>query len=541
MKKSIFILDGISVSPYDSEGKALELAEKKLRRVGISAEECELSIFKKSIDARRRDDIKLVFSVSAECPDGVRGISEKMLRAGARRIGTDGIKVERGSLKTASRPLVVGMGPAGLFCALVLAENGYRPTIIDRGDNIFDRVRKVDRFYTERKLDTESNIQFGAGGAGTFSDGKLLTRINDPKCSYVLDTFRRFGAPDEITLKAKPHIGTDILRNVVDNILCEIKRLGGEVKYRCKLIGIEELACGNVIAKTTSGDIECSALVLALGHSARDTYEMLIEKNFSIAAKPISVGVRIEHKRSFIEEALYGKFAGLETLGAAEYALSDTKGERGVYTFCMCPGGEVVAAASELGGVVVNGMSSYARDGENSNSAIAVSVRTEDFQPVRGSLALGAIEYQRSIERAAFEAGGGDYSVPVQTVGDFMSGKSGTCPYAVMPTYMGGASYKCASMDDVLPEHITRSLRYGLSSFDKRINGFAMSGALLSGAETRTSAPVRILRGEDMRAIGMGNIYPCGEGAGYAGGITSAAVDGIKTALAIASSTAPCE
>jgi uncharacterized FAD-dependent dehydrogenase len=243
--------------------------------------------------------------------------------------------------------------------------------------------------------------------------------------------------------------------------------------------------------------------------------------------------VRIEHKRTFIEEALYGRLAGHKNLGAAEYALSDTRGERGVYTFCMCPGGEVMAAASECGGVVVNGMSRYARDGENSNSAVAVSVRCEDFEAVDGSLPLGAIEFQRRIERAAFAAGGGGYSVPVQTVGDFLSGKKGTEPKNVKPTYMNGENFKCASMDDVLPDFVCASLRYGLSSFDKKIKGFASSDALLSGAETRTSSPLRILRGENMTALGKKSIYPCGEGAGYAGGITSAAVDGIKTALAI--------
>ena len=534
-----YILDGLCISPFDDESRVLELAQKKLRGAGITTSDLEMNIFKKSVDARKRDDIKLVYSVCVKtdkCTDRT-----KLSKLGARRAEFDELTVKKGSRKTASPPLVVGMGPAGLFCALILAENGYRPVIIDRGDRISDRVKAVERFYTERSLDPESNIQFGAGGAGTFSDGKLLTRINDPKCAYVLETFRRFGAPDEITLKAKPHIGTDILRYVVDNILTEIERLGGEVIYRCKLTDIERIAEDNIAVKTTKGDFTCSALVLALGHSARDTYEMLIKKNFSICAKPISVGVRIEHKRKFIEEALYGRFAGIASLGAAEYALSDTKGERGVYTFCMCPGGEVVAAASECGGVVVNGMSSYARDGENSNSAIAVSVHPDDFEAVNGSLALGAIEYQRRIERAAYAAGGGDYSVPIQTVGDFMSGKSGTQPNTVMPTYMGGKGFETASMDDILPDYVTKSLRYGLLSFDRKIHGFAMNEALLSGAETRTSAPVRILRGEDMRALGMGSIYPCGEGAGYAGGITSAAVDGIKAALAIASCFAPCE
>ncbi len=539
MAEKIYVLDGISVSPFDSEDKVLSLARKKLRSSGISPERYELNVFKKSVDARKKDDIKLVYSVSARC-SGDTEDAGRFSSIGARAVELDSLDVCVGEEKMAARPVVVGMGPAGLFCALILAENGYKPVIIDRGDCVSDRVASVNRFYTDRLLDAESNIQFGAGGAGTFSDGKLLTRINDPKCAYVLETLRRFGAPEEVTVKAKPHIGTDILREVVDNILSEIERLGGEVIYRCKLTDIIERG-GVAVARTTKGDFECSALVLALGHSARDTYGMLLRKDFNIVAKPISVGVRIEHKRSFIEEALYGKLAGLPSLGAAEYALSDTKGERGVYTFCMCPGGEVVAAASEEGGVVVNGMSHYARNGENSNSAVAVSIRTEDFESVDGSLALGAIEFQRRIERAAFAAGGGDYSVPVQTVGDFLEGKRGSEPCEVMPTYMGGNSYKLASMEDVLPDYVISSLKYGLLSFDRRIRGFAMSGALLSGAETRTSSPVRILRGEDMRAIGKGSIYPCGEGAGYAGGITSAAVDGVKTALAIAERFAPAE
>lgn len=534
MNKKTFILDGIALSPDAPYEDALRKAKKQLRSVGVSSGDFSLNIYKKSIDARRKDDIKLIYGVSVK-PKGA--ITEQQCNAirrlGAREINSDEMKVVFGEQPMKKRPLVVGMGPAGMFCALVLAEHGYRPIIIDRGDSVEDRVRAVERFYTYHTLDTDSNIQFGAGGAGTFSDGKLLTRINDPMCAYVLDTFADFGAPEEVRIKAKPHIGTDILRVVVDNILNRISELGGEVIYRCKLTDIEELSDGSVKALTTKGDFDCSAVVLALGHSARDTYEMLLSKNFDIIAKPISVGVRIEHKRWHIEEALYGKFAGHPALGAAEYALSDTKGERGVYTFCMCPGGEVVAAASEEGGVVVNGMSKYARDGENSNSAVAVSVRVEDFERIDGSAVLGAIALQRKIERAAFAAGGGEYAVPVQTVGDFMSGKWGSDPIDVSPTYMDGNNYKAANMDNVLPDFVTSSLRYGLSSFDRKIAGFASPTALLSGAETRTSAPLRILRGEDMRALGRGNIYPCGEGAGYAGGITSAAVDGIKTALAI--------
>ncbi len=538
MKQNIYIFDGISLSPSVSEKLALGEVEKKLSAKGLGPASYRLDIYRKSVDARHKNEVKLVYSVSVRPISDTDSHKDIFQRMGARVLETGKFEISFGQEKMNARPLVVGMGPAGMFCALILAENGYAPIIIDRGDCIGDRVRVVSKFYKSHVLDTDSNIQFGAGGAGTFSDGKLLTRINDPKCAYVLETFRRFGAPEDITVKAKPHIGTDVLRGVVDNILNHIKDLGGEVIYRCKLTGLQETSNG-VVAHTTRGSFDCSCVVLALGHSARDTYGMLIENNFNIVPKPISVGVRIEHKRARIEEALYGKYAGNKALGAAEYALSDTKGQRGVYTFCMCPGGEVVAAASEEGGVVVNGMSSYARDGENSNSAVAVSVRVDDYESINGSLALGAIDFQRRIERSAFAAGGGEYSVPVQTVGDFMKKITVSEPRDVMPTYMGGNNFKVASMDNVLPPFVTESLRYGLASFDKKIRGFASDTALLSGAETRTSAPLRILRGEDMRAIGKGNIYPCGEGAGYAGGITSAAVDGIKVALAIAAKYRP--
>ncbi len=532
MNREKYIIDAISVSPDGGETEALSIVKKKLDKLGIPSGDYDLTIFKKSVDARKRQDVRLVYSVAVTAVDGKRLSQKTFDKLGARKILNTEIEFQYGDREMSARPMVVGMGPAGMFCALVLAEQGYRPIIIDRGDCVSDRVLAVDRFYSDGKLDTDSNIQFGAGGAGTFSDGKLLTRINDEKCSYVLDTFKKFGAPEDITLKAKPHIGTDILRVVVDNILRRIEELGGEVIYRCKMNGITELPDGNIKVLTAKGDFVCGDVVLALGHSARDTYKMLIENGFAVSPKPISVGVRIEHLREDIENMLYGDFAGHPALGAAEYALSDTKSERGVYTFCMCPGGEVVGAASEEDSVVVNGMSRYARDGRNSNSAIAVSVRPDDFEVYEGSLALGAIEFQRKIERAAYIAGGSNYSAPMQTVGDFLSGTRGSMPSKVTPTYMGG---KCAvaDMNDVLPEFVTRHLRYGIQSFDRRFCGFADESAILTGAETRTSAPVRILRTEDMSAIGHSAIYPCGEGAGYAGGITSAAVDGIKTALAI--------
>jgi uncharacterized FAD-dependent dehydrogenase len=449
--------------------------------------------------------------------------------------------IERGVDPMRARPLVVGMGPAGLFCALLLAENGYRPILIDRGGNVEDRVAAVERFHTFGILDPDCNIQFGAGGAGTFSDGKLLTRISDAKCSWVLRKLYEFGAPEDILYKAKPHVGTDVLRVVVDRILSRIEQLGGELHYRTCLEDITELSDGTLRASTSQGDFVCSTLVLALGHSARDTYKTLISKQYEIIPKPISVGVRIEHLQEDIDRALYHDFAGHPALGPAEYALSDTKSDRGVYTFCMCPGGEVVAAASEDGGVVVNGMSHRARDGRNANSAVVVSVRCEDYPQVDGNAALGAIAYQRMIERAAFAAGGGNYTAPIQTVGDFLCGQVRHEPSCVVPTYRDASAVKLADLSTVFPAYVTEHLRYGLTSFDRKVSGFAAEHAVLTGAETRTSAPVRILRGEDFCAIGHPLIYPCGEGAGYAGGITSAAVDGLRVAMAMIGRYAPCE
>ena len=535
------LVEGISVPVGTSEGDVLAKAAQRMKRGGISAGSLHFRLYKRSVDARKREDIRIVYTVLASTPDGHRGFSEeKLVRAGFKPHRETTLTTERGSTPLPARPLVVGMGPAGLFCAYLLAKEGYAPILIDRGDCVADRVKAVDGFYLGGRLDTESNIQFGAGGAGTFSDGKLLTRINDARCSFVLNTLRDMGAPADITLQAKPHVGTDILRRVVQTMLDTVCGLGGEVLYRCRLDGYERHPDGSFTAKTTRGDIPCGLIVLAPGHSARDTYKMLLEKNMMLEAKPISVGVRIEHLRTDLDAMLYGTMAGHPDLGAAEYHLSDTKGERGVYTFCMCPGGEVVAAASEEETVVVNGMSCRARDGENSNAAIAVSVRPSDYEPVDGSLVLGAIAYQRRIERAAYRAGGCDYNVPVQTVGDFLAGDEAIhSPSRVKPGYRGGNHYRVAPVRDVLPGYVCDSLRYGLRSFDRKVHGYAMPEAILSAAETRTSAPVRILRGSDFCAIGNPGIYPCGEGAGYAGGITSAAVDGLKVAEAILAVYAP--
>ena len=528
------------VMPFTAEdSEIIDLATQKLSAAGIDVGDFKANIFKKSFDARRKSDIKLVCSVGIDIPREipVSNLEETLSKVGGVIMKDAGLSVERGSEKLSDRPLVVGMGPCGLFCALLLAENGYRPIIIDRGPAVDERVSSVDDFYRKGQLDTDANIQFGAGGAGTFSDGKLVTRINDEKCSYVLERLHEFGAPDEILVKAKPHIGTDKLRRVVDSMLLRIQSLGGDVIYRCRMDGIERKADGTFTVATSKGDISCGTVVLAVGHSARDTVKMLMSYGLAVEPKPFSVGVRIEHLRSDIDRALYGSFAGHPKLSAGEYNLSDTKGGRGVYTFCMCPGGEVVAAASEIGGVVVNGMSHYARDGRNSNSALAVTVNREDY----GGTVDGAIAYQRELERRAFLAGGGNYNAPVQTVGDFMRGTLKSEPKRIMPTYMGGDKFTMARLDMLLPDYVTEALRRGIGLFGKRIEGFDASDAILSGVETRTSSPVRMPRNEALIGIGADGIYPAGEGAGYAGGITSAAVDGIKTALEIMKRYAPIE
>ena len=428
------------------------------------------------------------------------------------------------------RVVVVGSGPCGLFCALMLAENGYAPIVLERGGSVSERIAAIDRFKKTRVLDTDTNIQFGAGGAGTFSDGKLITRINDGMSSYVLGKFVEFGATEEILYSAKPHIGTDVLCGIIDKMVARIEQLGGEVRFHTTFLNANFSMQRITEIQTNNGKIEAGALVLALGHSARDTYETLISSNLKIEAKNFSVGMRIEHLAETIDRGMYGKMAGDKNLGHAEYALSYNTKERGVYTFCMCPGGEVVAATSETGGVVVNGMSESRRDGRNSNSAVVCSIFREDY----GADPRAAIAMQRKIERAAFVAGGSDYSAPIITFGDFADGKLSREPSSVLPTYMNGAGVKLASPYDYLPGIVCDSIKNAIFSFDKKIHGFAGRDAVLTGAETRTSAPLRILRDNETRlAFGYDNLYPAGEGAGYAGGITSAAIDGIRTALAI--------
>lgn len=530
-----FVISGLSLPFTCEDDEFLNIAKERMKRVGVSPDRLHFQVYKMSVDARKKNDIRRAASVlvTSENEIGVdEGKAEKIsLRAFD---GGKPIVVRLGSEDMKGRPLVVGMGPCGMFCALLLARNGYAPILVDRGGNVDERVAAVETFYRSAVLDTDTNIQFGAGGAGTFSDGKLVTRIHDPLCRFVLETFRDFGAPEDVLTKAKPHVGTDILRTVVDNILAEIKRLGGELIYHCRVEDFTRKPDGGFSVRTTAGEISCGSIILAVGHSARDTYRVLGNKSFSLVPKPFSVGVRIEHLQRDLDESLFGDKAGHPKLGKGEYTLSDTRSSRGVYTFCMCPGGQVVAAASQEGGIVVNGMSANARDGKNANAAIAVSVLPGDV----GDDVFKAIAFQRELEKAAFAAGGKTYAAPCQTVGDFLAGKSGT-PYSkVVPTYKDG-DVVMTDLRQILPGFVNDGLAAGLSDFSKKISCFRDPAAVLTGVETRTSAPLRILRGEDGCAVGFDKIYPGGEGAGYAGGITSAAVDGLRIALSVMARFAP--
>ena len=523
-----YIIQNIKLSFEISKDEAFAVAKHRLLKFFSKKSIGDMKIYKTSVDARKKENICFVYSVSAEVHSPAR-VDEKILaKEGIVPLKEEEMTIEFGDEKMSERPVIVGFGPCGMFCALLLAENGYRPIVIERGSCVEKRTQDVERFSKFGILDPQSNIQFGAGGAGTFSDGKLVTRINDEKCSYVLSAFHKFGAPEEILYKAKPHIGTDYLKLVVNRMEQRIRELGGDIFYDTRFENFT-MSNGKVSSvHTNKGEIPCGALILALGHSARDTFSMLMTRGVSMIPKPFSVGVRIEHLQDDIDEALYGKSAGNPLLPKGEYNLSCHNGDRGVYTFCMCPGGQVVSAASEECGVVTNGMSNFARNGKNANSAVAVSVNPADY----GNTLQSAIAFQRDLEQQAYIAGGKNYAAPCQTVGDFLGKTSGSEPSKVLPTYRDG-NVTMTSLDSVLPGFVTESLRYGLENFDRKIKGFASDEAILTGVETRTSSPLRIPRTEQYLAFNFDNLYPCGEGAGYAGGITSAAVDGIKCALAV--------
>jgi len=432
------------------------------------------------------------------------------------------------------RPVVIGSGPAGMFAGVILAQAGMKPIILERGKPVPERQKDVEMFWKLGKLNKNSNVQFGEGGAGTFSDGKLMSGIKkDIYTDKVLKEFVEAGAPEEILYLAKPHIGTDNLAIVVQNIRKKIESLGGEYRFESRFTNFEAKddkisAIQFIKEENETNTLSCDDVILALGHSSRDTFEMLYEKGVNIEQKAFSVGARIEHKQEMINRSQYGKFAAHKALGAADYKLFCHLGNgRGAYTFCMCPGGEVVAAASEEGGVVTNGMSEFARDKENANAALLVGVEKEDFGSKHP---LAGMYFQRKIEERAFELGGKSYKAPAQLVGDFLQGKSSDKKGSVNPTYSCGVIF--SDISTIYPKYITETMRAAIKDFDRKLKGFACSDAVITAAETRSSSPIRIIRDENFESSVKG-LYPCGEGAGYAGGIMSAAVDGIKTALKI--------
>ena len=515
----------VKISIDEDEDKILDYACKKIdisENVVIS-----WSIFKKSIDARKKDKIYFVYTIDLVVEDE-RLILKKNRKKGVISVDQKTYDYKRLDYK-GEKPIIVGMGPAGLFAGIVLSELGLNPIILERGKDVDNRARDINEFWEKGVLNPESNVQFGEGGAGTFSDGKLTTLIKDSRSRKVLEYFVNANAPEEILYVNKPHIGTDILREVVKNLRKKIISNGGAVRFGSKVTDII-IENGQVFGVRINNEevIKSNRVILALGHSARDTFHMIHEKGLHIEQKGFSIGVRIEHPQELINKNQYGDSFKHEKLGAAEYKLSGHyENNRSAYTFCMCPGGYVVAASSEAGMVVTNGMSEHKRDHVNANSALLVSVFPKDFGSEHP---LAGVEYQRNIERLAFIEGGSNYCAPAQKVGDFLNNRASKDCGKVHPTYTPGV--KAGDLRKCLPEYVTDTLKAALIDFDKKIIGFAQEDALMTGVETRSSSPIRITRGEDLQSNIKG-IYPAGEGAGYAGGIISAAVDGIRIAEGI--------
>ena len=509
------------------------------RQLGIDPREMgKVRILRQSVDARKKEDVFL----SVHC------VLELTARAARRVLGDqkrhaqpwqepEAAPLLHGHTPLRGRIVVTGMGPGGLFAAWLLAREGYRPLLIDRGKAMDERVRDVEAYWLSGHADPESNPLFGEGGAGTFSDGKLTARSKDPRCSTVLDTFIASGGPEEIGVLSKPHVGTDRLRQVVKNLRQEIVALGGEVRFSTRLETIHtrdgQLQAVTLVRGGISERIDCAALVLAIGQGARDTYRYLFDSGFAMAPKPFAVGVRAEHPQTLIDQSQYGSFAGHPKLGAADYKLTAQAAGRGVYSFCMCPGGFVVGSGAGPGQMVVNGMSNFDRAGDNANAALVVQVFPEDF----GGGALDGMAFQQRLEQAAWDLGGGEGLAPACRLEDFLAGRATVRFGTVKPTFRPGVTG--ADLAKCLPPFVADGLRQALTTFARQIKGFDLPDAVLTAVESRTSAPLRLLRGEDMQSISHRGVYPVGEGAGYAGGIVSSAVDGLKAAEAIISQFRP--
>ena len=496
-----------------------ELFEKIYKKYKINKNDVtERRIIKKSIDARNKADIFYNYSVELECKNEDKIKNVQIVK----KEEPFKIIVNR---KSSKRPVIIGAGPAGLFSALTLAQNGIKPIIIEQGKTVDERKKDVEEFQKTGKLNTLSNVQFGEGGAGTFSDGKLTSGIHNPLCKIVLKEFYNFGAPKQILYINKPHIGTDNLINIIRNMRNEIIKLGGEFLFNEKVTDFE-FENSKVTAVICGKRIETDTVILAIGHSARSTFEKLYEKGVKMEKKNFSIGVRIEHKQSMINKSQYGEITKLK-LPPAEYKMAYHGENRSCYTFCMCPGGTVIASSSEPETIVTNGMSVYARNGENANSAVLVNVTPNDF---KGESPLEGMYFQKDLEQKAFKLGGSNYNAPIQRFEDFEKNVKSTHIGEIKPTYKPGVTL--SNLNEILPDFISKTLIEGIKYFDKSIKGFAHPDAILTGVETRSSSPVQITRNENKQSNIKG-LYPCGEGAGYAGGIMSAAVDGIKCAIAV--------